>query len=706
VARGIGTNSAKPWLENTTGKKFAPKAARRRPGAAPAAPTPAATPSAPATPAPAAEPQTSQVEPETEPASSTTAQLPTPDATQEPITEPTPQAVAAATSAAPGPTPTPTEPLPPPVPTNLESQTQAVAHATADRGLTTQYLEDGVEVGRSPKRRRIEPPAGPSGAAAIASQPVQQEKEAGPQQPEAEAAAVPATEGTEQVAEAGADNQALPQPRKRRKLPWVAVNHPQDGEEETVEETVAAAPTRKPRQPPKPRGKKKAIADADADHVEEEEEEGDEDEPQPTRKRPSAKARGKRKATEPTQDGEEAPALPKRTRKPRKALSQAIVEGTEDEVGRIADEIVAAAVRGKPRKRKSRATPDGEEVDGVEGEEGTREKKKRGRPAREATPSDAEDEIIDPDVTYMDALAARDFRKGKKSDLEMQMRTVDWEAVKQRRREEDSRTIHSKAEQEAADRILAEQGAELAAQAGAGPQMRLNEATNQLEIVPESGTIDREGDADREIAAMEVTEDRDITNRLTTRSFMKNNKRFPNDFLLPGQGRRWTDPLTKLFYNGLRSFGTDFQMISQMFPGFTRRSIKTKFTREERDNPEGVKEALRCQCELNGVGWTTFLKETKKTEESFADVDEIKRQMAERDAEMRVQIEAAKLEAEERRRQRELAGVDADGNPIEESGNKENGKGKKTRKKKEKVRFEEQPDVEIIEDNDPDWGNE
>jgi transcription factor TFIIIB component B'' len=237
--------------------------------------------------------------------------------------------------------------------------------------------------------------------------------------------------------------------------------------------------------------------------------------------------------------------------------------------------------------------------------------------------------------------------------------------------------------------------------------MRLNEATGNLEIDLESGTIDREGDTDREVAAMEVHEDRDITNRLTTRSFMKNNKRFPNDFLLPGQGRRWNKELTKLFYKGLRSFGTDFQMISQMFPGFTRRSIKTKFTREERDNPEGVKDALRSRSDLNGEGWNNFLTESKKTEESFADVDEIKRQMAEKDAEFREKIEAAKIEAEERRRQRELAGVDAEGNPIDEAGNKENGKGKKKRKTKGQVRFEQQEaGVEILEDNDPNWGNE
>jgi transcription factor TFIIIB component B'' len=559
---------------------------------------------------------------------------------------------------------------------------------------------------------------------AAPSQLAQQETETNPQQqqqqqpPEVDVtiavdAPAPANDINEQnidpnLAPPTADAQALPQPRKRRTLPWAAVNHPPEGEEEAV----AATPTQKPRQPPKPRGKKNITTDPDADHVEQED--GDEEEAQPTRKRATAKPRAKKKATDPTtQDGEEAPAPPKKAKKPRKtkgALSSEVVQGTEEEVGRIADEIVAAAVRRKPKpKRRRKATPEGEEVDGIEGEEGTRkEKKRKGRPPREPTPSDAEDQTIDPDVTYMDSLAARTVRIGKLSAREKQMRTIDWDAVKQRRREEDNKHVTSKAEQEKADRELAEAGARLAvAQVEQGPRLRLN-ADGVMEVVPDSGVIDREGDADRLINEMVVTEDQDITARLTTRSFMKNNKRFPNEFLLPGQGRRWTPDLTAQFYEGLKSFGTDFQMISQMFPGFTRRSIKTKFTREERENPEGVREALQGRCEINHGGWDKFLEKSEKTEESFADADEIKRQMAEEEAEFRAKIAAAQAEAQERKRQREIAGIDADGNPLGDGTNKENGKGKKKRGKNKQVAFQEEQGVEIIGEigDDDTWGQE
>ena len=93
-------------------------------------------------------------------------------------------------------------------------------------------------------------------------------------------------------------------------MPWVAVNHPAEGDEEAA----AAAPGQKPR------------------------------------------PRAKKKTTEPaTQDGEDAAAPPKKARKPRKpkvALSSEVVEGLENEVGRIADEIVAAAVKRKPKPRR------------------------------------------------------------------------------------------------------------------------------------------------------------------------------------------------------------------------------------------------------------------------------------------------------------------------------------------------------------------
>ncbi|KAF2403269.1 hypothetical protein EJ06DRAFT_457408, partial [Trichodelitschia bisporula] len=56
---------------------------------------------------------------------------------------------------------------------------------------------------------------------------------------------------------------------------------------------------------------------------------------------------------------------------------------------------------------------------------------------------------------------------------------------------------------------------------------------------------------------------------------------------------RWTDTATDKFYAALSQFGCDFMIISQLFPGRTRRQVKAKFVREERADPERVREALQ-----------------------------------------------------------------------------------------------------------------
>jgi transcription factor TFIIIB component B'' len=230
----------------------------------------------------------------------------------------------------------------------------------------------------------------------------------------------------------------------------------------------------------------------------------------------------------------------------------------------------------------------------------------------------------------------------------------------------------------------------------------------QIQLQYDSTMVNPEADADREIENYEVIEERDLTTRITSRSFLKNNKRFPNDFILPGQGKRWTAADTELFYEGLQHFGTDFQMISHMFPGSTRRSMKLKFTREERDNPVRVREILLSKATIVSH-WDSFMEVSQMDEEKFANADAIKQEMADEEADFRARIEAAKAETAERKRQQREAGLlddeDENGNPIE----KENVKGKKKRKGKEKqVAFAEDDGVEILGnvDDDDTWGQE
>ncbi|PIN08722.1 hypothetical protein CDL12_18698 [Handroanthus impetiginosus] len=55
---------------------------------------------------------------------------------------------------------------------------------------------------------------------------------------------------------------------------------------------------------------------------------------------------------------------------------------------------------------------------------------------------------------------------------------------------------------------------------------------------------------------------------------------------------RWTKQDTELFYEAIRQFGTDLSMIQQLFPDRTRRQIKLKYKKEERQHPLRLREAL------------------------------------------------------------------------------------------------------------------
>lgn len=715
--------------KNTTGKKFAPKAARRRPGAATAATAP--KPSAPETATPIVEPQTSQPEPESSiatPAEQSPApQLPTPAATQEIVRQDVPGVASSVGDPTVEPTSSTAENASRPAPTPAFTNTATLAGKQQDNEETVGFqahvpnhvhaTEDEPDNGRAAKRRRLDPEVQEhitdteiDGDATLTEAPTPN-AQSGPDvsaqrgdsasTEQAGTVVLGSAQGGETTTtQPTEDPAAAPPPRKRRVLPWLAVNRPREVEEE---EPATPAPAKKTRKPPKPRAKKAVAAPPDTEETELQDGE-EETEAPPVRKRPSAKALGKRKAASAaTANDPEAPAPAKRTRRPRKAKATETngdveVEEEQEEGEQQSGPEEAPASR-KPRKpqqpkRRRLTAPEGDE----QGEGATRPRRK-GRPPRAATPSDAEEHIIDPEDTYMNTLASRNIRVGKLSLLEKQMREINWAEVRQRQREEDSRQISTKELREAAEKAREAQEPVMEL----GPQ--LQHVNGRIQVNYSSTIVNREAEADLEIAQMQVIENKDITSRVTSRSFMKNNKRFPNDFLLPGQGKRWGIDDTELFYQGLRSFGTDFQMISRMFPGATRRSIKTKFTREERENPADVHKALLGQSQL-ASHWDEFLHASQMQDNSFADTDRIKREMAEKEAEMREKIVAAKEETELRKARMKDAGVLDDNEDGTEASNKENGKGKKKKKGKERQVFEQEEGVEILPNDDETWGQE
>ncbi|KAI9661892.1 MAG: Transcription factor TFIIIB component B [Bathelium mastoideum] len=233
-----------------------------------------------------------------------------------------------------------------------------------------------------------------------------------------------------------------------------------------------------------------------------------------------------------------------------------------------------------------------------------------------------------------------------------------------------------------------------------GPTLRLVDGVIQLD--EDSLQVDRHatrnGDAEDATAAIEEDE---LSQRLTTQTWLYVNRRDPAD-RNPRSHRcePWDQDQTRFFYEALRMFGTDFGIISAMFPGRSRRQIKAKFQREERENPELVDEALRvdgrvpmsleqyAQATGREVGEGDDDGEEGGGGNGFVDPVKLKEELAREEEEARKQIEEVRKEADEERRQREAAKLHRDGEGKDGAEIDKDNPGAKKRKNKGKRRDE------------------
>ena len=112
---------------------------------------------------------------------------------------------------------------------------------------------------------------------------------------------------------------------------------------------------------------------------------------------------------------------------------------------------------------------------------------------------------------------------------------------------------------------------------------RVRVVNGQIVQDDSSRVVDRHAAAahGRDDSDVEEREEDELTRRVNSASYMK---RLPS--------LRWTADMTEQFYEGLRLFGTDFMMMATLFPGFTRRQLKLKFSKEERLNEAIIKQLL------------------------------------------------------------------------------------------------------------------
>ncbi|XP_024359822.1 uncharacterized protein [Physcomitrium patens] len=84
---------------------------------------------------------------------------------------------------------------------------------------------------------------------------------------------------------------------------------------------------------------------------------------------------------------------------------------------------------------------------------------------------------------------------------------------------------------------------------------------------------------------------------------------------------RWKQEDTDLFYKALQQFGTDFELIQNLFPGRTRKQVKSKFKNEERLNPVRLADALGHKIQDQSHHYRAIL-EMIKSEKPVGDPDE------------------------------------------------------------------------------------
>ena len=376
------------------------------------------------------------------------------------------------------------------------------------------------------------------------------------------------------------------------------------------------------------------------------------------------------------------------TNKPRKPANRKGVDGDQADLPETrtdaALESAGAAERAqapaKPKrkytKRKSKQSLEGAAAEIVEQavSGSSKDPAKRGpKKKRAVTPDGADTMIISTSEVRMADLC-KDGRTGRKSEREKEL--VEYERAEfVRKKQRQLQEIMGQAEPEgqgspaeSADARLERLERERQEESVAQNVPNTIIVDGQIRIDEDSLQIDRHAAAAIERAAeqLEAVDESDLTRKVNAGSWMKRDK-----------SGGWNALLTERFYDGLRMFGTDFEMISKMFPGRTRHKIKLKFVKEEKVNYE------RIRATLLGQPIPVDLPEYEKMAGTeFDDPQELEREIEEDRKRLEEETAAEKQALDDSIKEREeaIAAERATAIAGEESSSKEN-RGRKGKKK-------------------------
>ncbi|GAM40828.1 hypothetical protein TCE0_041r13479 [Talaromyces pinophilus] len=243
--------------------------------------------------------------------------------------------------------------------------------------------------------------------------------------------------------------------------------------------------------------------------------------------------------------------------------------------------------------------------------ESAKPRKPRGKRKREPTPEESENVEIAPTVVKMSELC-KDLRTGKKSRREMELRNLEQqEAERKEKVREKARNASTPVKADTENGSSAPTGINMTPTKASGPRMRI--VNGEIVVDNTSLQIDRHADAAREFGEGEHVVESRLNRKVNQATYGKRTK-----------AESWDEELTDLFYRGLRMFGTDFSLISKMFPGRNRRQIKLKFNNEERKDPERIKRTLLGPSEAIDIQTYSELTNTV-----YEDVEVIQRELDE-----------------------------------------------------------------------------
>jgi transcription factor TFIIIB component B'' len=378
------------------------------------------------------------------------------------------------------------------------------------------------------------------------------------------------------------------------------------------------------------------------------------------------------------------------------ALSKAIGRANAT----IIDDAVAQSIEGRGRGRSSASrakntpvpsqTPHRDSTVATEMTEGGTVVRK-GRTKRAETPEENESVFIVEGQTSMWDLTKRDTenRVGFKSEREKLMRQIDWAEVKVKRKAEEERMARMARGKRLLDEDYdpEEEGMDedeklaraVARNKNKRPGLQITLMANGEHVVDEqSQMIDRQRLHEDELELLEEVEEDDLTKKFNVQTYVTWRRKEEDERVMVNE--KWTWEQTEKFYDALASFGTDFMIISKLFRGKTRRHIKSKFVREERAEPERIRDALTAHAggRRNGQGGydlETFMKGSGLGSDAFLDPKKIEEELKRERVEREKEIEEQRAETKEEERQRKLAGalngedeLGSDGEPLSPGG--------------------------------------